>query len=206
MSDIQSPERARSAVEPVPAGKSGPVTLILRRTVRPGRERAFETWLREISDASSTFPGYQGTSVLRPNPPGQQYVYIVRFDSYAHLRDWELSPERVAHLEGLHELVEGALGRQLTTGLEYWFSPPGAPLSAPPQQAKMAAVTLLGIYPLILLASRTLAPALDWLPLLLRELVVAAVLVVLMTYAVMPLLTRLLERWLLPDVTGIHES
>jgi len=79
-------------------------------------------------------------------------------------------------------------------------------LSAPPQQAKMAAVTLLGIYPLILLASRTLAPALDWLPLLLRELVVAAVLVVLMTYAVMPLLTRLLERWLLPDVTGIHES
>ena len=60
----------------------------------------------------------------------------------------------------------------------------------------MVAVTLLAIYPLITLAQLTLVPLLEGWPMLLRTLASSAVLVCLMTYAAMPLMTRLFARWL----------
>jgi antibiotic biosynthesis monooxygenase (ABM) superfamily enzyme len=60
----------------------------------------------------------------------------------------------------------------------------------------MALVTLMAIYPLVLLAQILLAPRLLWLPLPARVLVVSGTMVTLMTWLVMPFLVRLFKPWL----------
>jgi antibiotic biosynthesis monooxygenase (ABM) superfamily enzyme len=63
----------------------------------------------------------------------------------------------------------------------------------------MAIVTWLAVFPLITMIFVIFGPLLNQLPTLLRTLVLTAVMVTLMTYVIMPRLTRLLALWLYPD-------
>ena len=176
------------------------VTVCITRTVKPAREREFEHWLDGVGRAAAQFPGHQGLNVLRPTSPGsREYVYIFRFDNYPHLRAWEESRERREWVERAQELTEGEARKQVVTGLEYWFTLPHMPGVTAPPRGRMAMVTLLAIYPLILFLPAALSPALESLPLMVRGLVVSALLVGLMTYVVMPRMTRLFAAWLYPS-------
>ena len=75
--------------------QEGPVTVTVSRRVKPGREAGYEAWLKHISGVAGRFPGHMGVNVIRPDGVRHKdYVTIVRFDSYRHLRHWEESPER----------------------------------------------------------------------------------------------------------------
>ena len=159
------------------------VTVCISVKARHGREKDLEGWLEGVGQVASQFAGHQGLTVLRPSGKASaEFVYIFRFDTYAHLKQWEDSDERRIWVERLHTLIEGEARRQVMTGLEYWFTLPGAAGMPPPPRYKMAMVTLLAIYPLTTFLPRLLTPFLDWLPPLLRGLPVSVVLVLLMTY------------------------
>jgi hypothetical protein len=68
-----------------------------------------------------------------------------------------------------------------------------------PPLYKMTIVTWLGVFPTITLLLHFLEPLLNYLPLALRTLVLSTIMVPLLTYVVMPWLTKLLYRWLLPN-------
>lgn len=175
----------------------GPVTVIVHRRVKPGTEKWFEEWLHGIIVEAKKFPGHLGVNVIRPpNAATGDYVLIFRFDTYAHLRAWEESPIRAEWASRAEEFTIGKLHMRRVTGLEYWFDAPGQAGTLP--RHKMVLVTVLGIYPLLILLVPTLRSLLHGLPELIAGLVSALVLVGLMTYAVMPLLTRLLAPWLFP--------
>lgn len=63
----------------------------------------------------------------------------------------------------------------------------------------MAIVTWLAVFPLITVILVLFGPLLGLLPMLLRTLVLTAVMVSLMTYVIIPRLTRLFSFWLYPD-------
>ncbi len=65
-----------------------------------------------------------------------------------------------------------------------------------PQRYKITVVTWFGVFPTITLLLYLLGPLLDHLPLVIRTLVLSAIMVPLLTYVVMPWLTKLLHRWL----------
>jgi antibiotic biosynthesis monooxygenase (ABM) superfamily enzyme len=178
---------------------TGPVTVCVRQHVKRGREREFEAWLAGVGHAAAQFEGHQGLNVLRPSRSASpEYVYIFRFDSYAHLQRWETSPECHAWVQRPGELTEGKGTKQVLTGLEYWFTLPAMPGLPPPPRYKMVLVTLLAIYPLSTLLTTMFSPWLLRLPPLPRGLTVSVALVLLMTYVVMPRLTRLFAHWLYP--------
>lgn len=77
-------------------------------------------------------------------------------------------------------------------GLEAWFHSS----HTPPPRWKMAVATLLGVYPTSLLLAVTVGGAVHTWPLLARSLVIAGCMVALLTWVVMPLVTRLLHGWL----------
>ncbi len=175
------------------------VTVCISVKAKQGHEKDLEGWLEGVGRAASQFAGHQGLTVLRPaGSASADYVYIFRFDTYAHLEQWEDSEERRLWVERLHDLTEGKARKQVLTGLEYWFTLPGAATTPPPPRYKMVIVTLLAIYPLSTFLPRLLIPFLGFLPPLARGLPVSVVLVLLMTYAVMPIMTRLFARWLFP--------
>lgn len=175
--------------------QDGPVTVVVRHRVRPGREADFERLLRGITSEMSRFEGHQGYNVVRPADSGRpEYVVFFRFDTFANLHRWEESEARHRWLGQLEPLATHAPARERHTGLEVWFTPPAG--CGKPPRWKMLVVTLLSIYPLILVVQFSVVPLIDHWPLVLRTLVTSALLVCLMTYAVMPAMTRLFSPWL----------
>lgn len=45
---------------------SDPVSLVVRRRIRPGQEAAYETLLAEANALLARLPGHRGTGVIRP--------------------------------------------------------------------------------------------------------------------------------------------
>jgi uncharacterized protein len=183
------------------AGADGPVTTTVTRRVQPGHEAAYEAFLEGIIGAASAFPGYLGVEVFRPTPGGHggEYRTVYRFDSAAHLHAWLDSPQRAAWLARAEPHAAGPIRTQVLTGLEGWFTLPAQPGTPPPPPYKMAVVTWATIFPLITLVVVATAPLLGPLPLLARLAVTTGVTVPLMTWVVMPRVTRLLHPWLYPD-------
>jgi hypothetical protein len=85
------------------------------------------------------------------------------------------------------------------TGLETWFTLPAQAGAAPPPPYKMALVTWITIFPLITAIVAITGPLLKDLPLAVRLGITTALAVPLMTWVVMPRVTRLLHRWLYPE-------
>ena len=180
------------------AASTGPVTMAITQHIVPTAAHDFEAWLRDVGSAAAQFPGHQGLMVLPPKQAVQAtaITYIFRFDSYAHLQAWEHSAALAEKVKELQPMLAAAPNKRTVTGLEYWFQLPGNAATVPPPRYKMAAVTILAIYPLSLLVPRGMAPFLSFLPPLVRSLCYSVTLVLLMTYIVMPNATRLFARWL----------
>jgi antibiotic biosynthesis monooxygenase (ABM) superfamily enzyme len=176
-----------------------PVTVLYSRRVRPGREADFETWAHGIVAAARQFPGHLGASVLGA-PGSREYHILFSFADRRSLRAWLESAERQRWLARLGDLLEADRGLQQLTGLETWFKLPGSnvPTMKPPPRWKMWLVSLVAVYPLVLAFQALLVPKMTQLPLALRALLFPLVLLSLMTFVVMPMVTRLLRRWLGP--------
>ena len=185
-----------------PPGEDPPVTAVASRRVKPGREREFEEWVAGIFAAANRAPGYLGSEVLRPSDPGDdEYRIVFRFDRASNLRAWEDSEERQHWLEKSRPLLREEEKVHVLTGLETWFTLPSRPAEPPPPRYKMAVVTWLAVVPVVFVMFSLFGQWLSLLPALLRTLVFAAVTVTLMTYVVMPRMTRLFSFWLYPDRT-----
>tara|TARA_R110002096_G_scaffold16106_31_gene55216 strand:+ start:8145 stop:8753 length:609 start_codon:yes stop_codon:yes gene_type:complete len=179
---------------------AGPVTVSISRKIKPGLEGEYERWLSGIIEASSTFEGYQGTNVLRPSPAtDQEYVVIYRFDNFCHGKAWEQSALRKQWRDQLEGLVEGEEKTRHTTGLEFWFDFPEMEASQPAAPHKMIIVLTAVLYLMSIPVNLWVLPMLEPIPVLLRPLLIIVFQVVLLTYVVMPQVTRLLKPWLFPN-------
>lgn len=189
-----------SGFDALPEGAEGPVTTTVTRRVKPGHEPFYEQFLNGIITAASQFPGHLGVEVFRPESASAgEYRTVYRFDTAEHLRAWRDSDERAAWIERAEPHVIGPMRTQLLTGLETWFTLPRRPGTPPPPRYKMALLTWVTIFPLITLVVLVVGPLLEGLALVPRLAVSTAVTVPIMTWLVMPRVTRLLRNWLYPD-------
>lgn len=182
------------------SGGDPPVTVLVARRAKRGREAAFEAHLEGVT-AAAGFPGHLGATIFPPRgPDDREYSILFRFDHQSNLRRWEESDERKAWLAKARELAEDEPRIRILTGLETWFTLPVGEAVIPPPPWKMALVSLVAIWPLTMLANSFIGPQLTALPIPLRTLILVAITIPIpmMTWVVMPRLTRLLRRWLYP--------
>jgi uncharacterized protein len=191
--------RGSSEEGAAPPGSGGAVTTTVTRRVKPGHEAAYEEFLEGIIAAASRFPGHLGVEVFRPARPGAEYRIVYGFDSAAHLQGWLDSDEHAAWLERAEPHAAGPMRTQFLTGLESWFTLPADTGAPPPPPYKMALLTWITIFPLITAIVAITGPLLEGLPLAARLGITTALTVPLMTWVVMPRVTRLLRGWLYPD-------
>jgi uncharacterized protein len=172
-----------------------PVTVVVQRRVKPGREQAYERWIRGVTEAALHFEGHLGMNVFRPERPDDPYVLVYKFDSGEHLDRWLDSEVRARFVKEAEELADETRVEHVS-GLESWFTLPGASAVVPPPRWKMAIVTGLAVWVLAQAIGPFTHATLGFLPAPLVGLVTTAVMVVLLTWVVMPRLTRLLAGWL----------
>ena len=188
---------------------SKPVTVIVKRIAKKDKIKEFEEWLSGISKEVSRQEGSMGIDIIKPTPnisnkSKPEYVIIFRFNTYENLDKWEKSPIRQEWLQKGRKLAESDYDVQKLTGLEFWFTPyfndessPMIPLQPPPRY-KMVIVTI----PVISILLMTLVPQIHFLtemlsiPFSIRLVIALTITVLLMTYVIMPILTKLLKPWL----------
>ena len=174
------------------------MTVVVSRSVKPGREQDFEAWLAGTIEALAQYSGYRGANILRPDAHlNHEYVFLARWDSQENALAWEESPERAQRLASLDPLIEGETKIRRESGLEFWFTPPAGTTGEPPRW-KMSIVTILIVWPLSTLLQMALEPLLRLTPPLLQGLVMAAVMIPLITYIIMPWAVRVFSRRLFP--------
>ena len=146
--------------------------------------------MRAMFDDARRFPGYVSAELIPPDAAGSEYQIIQRFATAADLARWNVSAERALWHERLQPVAEGDPEYRLLHGLDAWFGPAAVPVHQPPPRWRMTLVSWLGIFPTVALLLAFVAPRLaDW-PFLLRTAVLTAVVALLMSYLIMPRLTR----------------
>lgn len=175
----------------------GPATLIFRRTVRPGRGADYRQWVEGIQRASTDVKGFLGASTMGHGATENEYISIVRFDSFDALRAWEESDLRREWLAKLPaDVVDGDAQVRRLEGLELWFTAPGVATPVAPSPHKMAVVLIVIVFCLVSALTPALRAVLGDAPQPVRALVMVVLQVGLMTYVIMPRVTRWLAGWL----------
>jgi uncharacterized protein len=173
------------------------LTVVVRRSIKAGKESEFEQAMRNFVEFALAFPGHRGISVIRPTA-GRDYVVVDRFSDAGSRGSFKASSQYQDWMKRLGELTEGDPRIEELSGLEGWFTLPEDPGLAKPPTYKMAIATFLGVYPVVMALSLTLGPVIQSWPFLLSNAVFNACVVALLTWVVMPLITRMLHRWLFP--------
>jgi antibiotic biosynthesis monooxygenase (ABM) superfamily enzyme len=174
------------------------VTVVVTRKVKRGREPEYEDWLRRLLEESKSMEGYLGATIQKPAAGSSEYTSIFRFDSVDNLRKFEESELRAKYLREVVDYVdEDAIWKKFT-GLEFWFSPPKGTVIAQPSRFRMALVMIAVVFGLVLSIGQIVGMVAAGVPSYIRLFATISIEIFLMTYVLMPHITRVLAKWIYP--------
>jgi hypothetical protein len=191
---IRGEPREQRIAEPHPQNDADTLTLVSSVELRPGTEEEHHA-LHGAAVAAAQRTGGLVRAELLPAVPGVQpeTVVLFTFRTKDDLDAWLASDERRASLEAIAPLTAGARTVNVVGGFAGWF---GHHDGSGPRRWKQALVVLIGLLPLSIattLAREAVAPG---MPLLAGVVGGVLVNVALLTWLVMPRLTRALGPWL----------
>jgi len=148
----------------------------------------------DVMSELRNYSGFREREILDAVPGVQpETVVILTFDDETSLRTWLDSDERARLLSRLDPHIEGTFTTNVLGGFAGWFT---FDTAAEPKRWKQAAVVLLALFPTVLLI--TYVRTLLWpdAPLVPAVFVGNVIGVAILTWVLMPPLTRKLSRWL----------
>lgn len=190
---------------------STPVTVTVSREADTARADEALAWLDEGLSLARGFDGYLGGGIMRDAKSDHVLHVVYTFRSRSALDRWDQSEQRKSWSQGGAHLATVS-DVQRRTGIEGWFD--GARighsfdaktgkmrtigLRAAPPRWKQAAAIWIGMLPLNITAS-FIASKMPWwgdLSLVAHSVILVSALVPVMTFLVMPAVTRVLRPWL----------
>jgi len=170
-----------------------PVTAIVSVRVDPSHREEYLELYHEIDDAMSRAPGFVRTEMFEPVPGLQDDTVVVfTFDGRDNLDAWLSSAERQAILERMHPFVEAPHTINVVGGFGGWFDLG----EHEPHRWKQALVVLMALYPTVLLITLVDNRWIPDPPLAIDVLLGNIAGVAILTWLLMPRLTRALSSWL----------
>lgn len=175
---------------------SDDIHIAVTRRVRSGHLADFERLLVDFSSRSLAEPGARGMHFLRPAPGSSsaEYGILHSFSSEAERDAFYRSPLYQQWLKDIAPLTEGEAFHRELSGLEAWFRHPG---EAIPPRWKMALLTWAAVWPVSMLVPAAMLPFVSpFLHPILAAGVIAAGIVIVLTWVAMPLLVKISHPWL----------
>jgi uncharacterized protein len=174
------------------------VTVVVTHPVSPEYEAEFLDWQDRINGAAKKFPGFRGAELFRPVPGVQQdWTVVYRFASPKDLDRWlESDVEKELIRQADH--FRASTTRKFDSSFGSWFSfGTDNAFGGGPPNWKTAFAVLVGLYPLVVLL--TLFIGWIWHTDLWKSLLLGNIMsVTLLTWVVMPVVTKGLRFWLSP--------
>ena len=170
-------------------------TVLVNHVVAAEKREAFLTSLQDLLKNFHAAPGAKGCMVFQ-HQEGDfvRFTILQRFASPADHEAWVKTGDFArwqAAVEPLKPVLEHVRSYH---GMEALFAAGQSP-DAPPRW-KMALLLLIGVFPLSLAMSAWCGPALASISPLTGALITSPLMVGLMTYVVVPLLTKIFAGWL----------
>jgi hypothetical protein len=172
-----------------------PVAMVFTHRVAKERVADYLAWRRKAIEAQAHYPGYLATEFFEPYGKQDEWVDVVRYASLKDLENWMESKARRDLIDELDTIVESRHAHRVT-GLEGWFAVnrPGETTKGPPPW-KQALTVLFALYPTVM-ALTFLKPLWQNLSLPVQMLFGNILSVALLTWLIMPAVSRLLGFWL----------
>lgn len=191
-----------------------PITVAIERRIAPDRVIEATSWMQAGTDMAATFPGFLGSGWVRAGEDSDLWYMLYRFRDIATLESWESSTQRAWWLDSGRPFAR-EVRVERRTGIEGWFDvgmatlvdsatvgPATGPITQPipvaPPRWKQTITIWLGFFPINLLATWLLSfwAPFGELPMVVRVFAMTAMLTPIMTYWMLPFVTRLLQPWL----------
>lgn len=170
-----------------------PVTAVASFRVRSGHKELFEQDYNEAIDSIESFDGFLRAQLFPPVEGVQDETVIVfSFQSREQLDVWLESEAREMVLARLDHHIEGERQVNVVGGFGGWFSLGESRVKT----WKQAGVVLLALYPTVLALNEILGWLIPDVPYLLAILIGNIISVAILSWILMPRLTKLLDRWL----------
>jgi len=171
------------------------IHVAIIRRVRPGCEAEFKRALLEFMQESFVQAGVYGANMIIPPPgtPSPEFGILRTFaNEHEHVAFYESTVFKAWEDRIRHLIVGDPVHRRLN-GLEAWFRSS----SNPPPLWKMALLTWVAVWPVSMAVPAALTLLLGQsLPNVLFAGVVAAGIVVVLTWVAMPVLVKFASAWL----------
>ncbi len=187
---------------------------IVKATVAPGDETAYRSLRAALDARAAEFPGFVGVEAVPPAPGDTTWTVVLAFESDTDLQRWRTSPERTELLGRIHRVADDH-DWVLPSGFAQWSSRHGRdPAGAPAWKQAMTALAVL--YAVVSVLNITLGNFIGkglsvegslvvrglGLPFPVVVFIGNAVGTVLLTWVLMPIVTRLLNWWLNPAASS----
>lgn len=189
---LEGPVREQRLIQSEPG--PGAVTAVMSQRVRPDAWEEFRRAHAEISLTMRDFDGFLSCDLAEPVAGIQDdHVVVFAFNSRDNLDRWLQSEERREVLRLIEPLIEGDRTLNVVGGFAGWFDVDG---NREPPRWKQAVTVLIALYPTTLLLGwiqRGLLPDAPWIPALFVSNVLG---IAILTWLLMPAVTRVLARWL----------
>jgi uncharacterized protein len=178
-------------------------SLVVEHLVPMRKGFAFRIWHANLTRIARRFSGYIRTDLCPPvKGKAIRWYSITHFDSPEHLNCWMQSDEREQLIKNGHRIFESYQFKSFATGLEGWFSDKTGSehFGLGPAAWKQNLAVVFALYPTVMLQSLLFdyfGIMVHW-PLANSMLVNNLITSSLLTWLVMPLVTKVLGFWLQP--------
>jgi uncharacterized protein len=193
--------RAKESRQLASSEMDEPIHIAITLRVRKSHVAEFESALADFARRSLAEPGARGVQCLYPAPGSDSTEYGV-MRSFASAADREVFYQSALFkdwLSRIEPMVEGKSTRRQLHGLEAWFRDGHEPM---PPRWKMALLTWIAVWLASMLMRAILTPALGPnVPQFVEAGLVAAGVVLILTWVAMPFLVRIARPWLRPKNT-----
>ncbi|MCL9806976.1 hypothetical protein NAT51_15675 [Flavobacterium amniphilum] len=174
-----------------------PITTIVRHSIKLGAEKDFENWFDKIEKKINLFKGFKGVFIIPPkvNNLSNEYIIAFQFENMENLIEWIDSEERILELKKLNKISQKEMQLDFHNSIGFWFTGVKVEDKKPPKW-KMALLTWIAVFPMVIILLEIFSKLFPSFPLALKVFFVTITLVTLLTWVLMPNLTKLFKKWL----------
>lgn len=173
------------------------ITYCAMHRAREGHEAELERRVNDWLEGAALAAGFLGSAVIRTTPGSECCLIVVlQFASRQQLDVWNGGAETQSYLAGNDPHLGQPVQVNISDGATGWFKLPDVPRQQAAAKWKMTFITWLAIFPTLTVFISASFHLLGDMPMIARLLINTIMIAPLMTWVIMPFMTRVFKCWL----------